>query len=146
MKDKDVRQSLNSPYWATETDEDTKLPGYDFCREIIEPGTNETFPDGAVGIRVDDDFWAVAALPLEYRSWKLPDLVKNLWSGFEGLRASYHPDSGTLEQRIEQLEGQVFGLERARAHLEADRRRLERVISKFPPARRRILDANEQIE
>lgn len=66
---------LVHPYWAV-ADE---LPDDDFSKEIVEPGTNDTFPDGAVGIRVDDDFWAVAALPLSFRNVPLEEIVKRFW-------------------------------------------------------------------
>lgn len=54
-------------------------PFDDFSKEIVEPGTNETFPNGAVGIRVDDDFWAVAALPYEYKDTPIEEIVAEYW-------------------------------------------------------------------
>lgn len=55
------------------------VPCYDFNKEIVEPGTNETFPDGAIGLRVDDDFWAVAALPYKFRDLQTRDIVDVLF-------------------------------------------------------------------
>ena len=51
----------------------------DFNREIIEPNINETYPEGAVGIRTDDDFWQVAALPLKFRELTIQEIVPILW-------------------------------------------------------------------
>lgn len=87
---------LAKPYWF----ERDSLPGNDFNREIVEPGTSETFPDGCVGIRVDDDFWAVAALPLEqYREKSVEAIVAELWPHMvDG--AAYAPDHGTVEMEV----------------------------------------------
>lgn len=54
-------------------------PFDDFCKEIIEPGANEDFPNGAVGIRVDNGFWAVAALPYEYKDVPIEQIVTEYW-------------------------------------------------------------------
>lgn len=61
---------LKHPFWV-----ESNPPFSDFSKEIVEPGTNSTFPDGAVGIRVDDDFWIVAALPYDYRDVPLEHIV-----------------------------------------------------------------------
>jgi hypothetical protein len=79
------------------------LPGLDFNREIFEPGTNENFPDGVVGIRVDDDFWAVAALPFSYVDKPLAELVAEFWAPYVS-EATLCPDSGSVEQRIYHVE------------------------------------------
>lgn len=82
---------LKSPYWFTDSTKHP-LPGHDFNREIVEPGTNETFPDGAIGIRVDGDFWEVAALPLEeFRNTTIEKLVEMLWPDITD--ATFEPDS-----------------------------------------------------
>ena len=121
-----IRETMKKPYWAVAEDE--KLPGHDFCREIVEPGTNETFPDGAVGIRVDDDFWAVAALPYEFKNQGLREIVKELWPWPACAGAIYCADSGTLGQRIEQLEAQVWRLEKERDGYSARVNRLEAIV------------------
>lgn len=95
-----IRDSLKNPYWVTDIDKD--LPACDVCREIIEPNTNEKFPLGAVGLRVDDDWWAVAVLPYEYKSWELKDILKDLWP--LEYRFTCHPDSGSQEQTFNRLE------------------------------------------
>lgn len=90
-----VRADLAAPFFAAADG----LPGLDFNRELIEPGTNDAYPEGAVGIRVDDDFWAVAALPLAYRDTPLPELVATLWPHYAE-QAEYCPDSGSPEQKV----------------------------------------------
>jgi len=68
---------LQSPYWASKDD---KFPTYDFNKEIIEPKVSITFPKGAVGIRVDDNFWQIAALPLsEFRHVSIEKIVEHFW-------------------------------------------------------------------
>lgn len=90
-------KQLEKPYYV---ERDT-LPGLDFNREIVEPGMNKTFPDGAVGVRVDSDFWAVAALPYgEYRDKPIKDIVAEFWPQYLD-QASFGADSGTVDQRIE---------------------------------------------
>lgn len=69
------REDIKSPYWIADRD----LPGYDFNRELVEPFTNEMFPKGAVGVRVDGDYWAVAALPWSCHEYKIEEIVKALW-------------------------------------------------------------------
>jgi hypothetical protein len=98
-----VRQ-LEGGYWVTETG----LPGLDFCRQIVPPGTEPSFPQGCVAVRVDDDFWCVAALPYQqYRDRGIREIVAELWPDYAEQGATYAPDSGTTEQRIYQLEQQV---------------------------------------
>jgi hypothetical protein len=88
--------TFEKPYYV-ETD---GLPGLDFNREIIPPGTNEAFPEGAIGIRVDGDFWAVAALPYSYLEKPLPEIVKEFWPQYMDT-ASFKAESGSVEQKIE---------------------------------------------
>lgn len=73
------------------------LPGNDFNREIVEPGVNETYPEGALGVRVDDDFWTVAVFPLEFRDLSIETLVPIVWPKITD--AEFRPDSGTPEQK-----------------------------------------------
>jgi len=56
-----IRDTIVEPYWVTPIGE--AMPGYDFNRELVAPGTNEDLPEGAVVIRTDCDFWTVAVLP-----------------------------------------------------------------------------------
>jgi len=87
----DLREELKAlpdPYWVGEN------PSFnDYNREIIEPGMIDVFPEGAIGIRVDDDFWAVAALPLSYIDTPLEDIVEALWPEHT-MDATYNPDVG----------------------------------------------------
>lgn len=102
---------LAKPYWVARDG----LPGLDFNREIVEPGRYDAFPDGAVGIYVDDDFWSVAALPLErYRDVPIQEIVAEVWPEYAA-QASYAPDRGTHEQAIHFLRIQLeTSMERAK--------------------------------
>lgn len=66
-------------------------PTSDFNREIAHPGVHPKFPKGCVGIRCDDDFWRVAALPYKYLDTKIEDIVKDLWPKLSKI-ATYGPD------------------------------------------------------
>jgi hypothetical protein len=68
-----------------------QLPGYDFNREIVQPGTNEHFPHGALGVRVDENFWAVAAMPLRFAGLSIQVIVAILWPTLVS-EAEYGPD------------------------------------------------------
>jgi len=135
----DIRKSLKKPYWATDVD----LPSHDFCRELITPGKNKNFPEGAIGLRVDDDFWAVAALPNKYLNWSLEDIVKNLWP--HAWKATFHPDSGTLAQKVEYLEAKVYHLGVENRGLYSKIRRFEQQARHWElPARREDLPPEGQ--
>lgn len=56
-----------------------ELPFSDFNKEINLPMTNKHYPDGAVGIRVDDGFWAVAALSYEFKDMTIQEIVAIMW-------------------------------------------------------------------
>jgi hypothetical protein len=87
---------LTAPYWIAK---DT-LPGLDFNRHLVRPGESEHFPDGAMGVYVDDDFWAVAALPLDrYGDMPIEEIVAEIWPTY-AKQATYTPDHGTIEQRL----------------------------------------------
>ncbi len=73
--------SLDDPYWAVPSH---RLPFHDFNKEIVLPGTNDSFPDGAIGIRVDDNFFEVAALPYTYLSLSVKEIVSMLWPEIMG--------------------------------------------------------------
>lgn len=84
---------LELPYWVTPTDE-LPFEQCDFNREIIEPFENRDFPDGAVAIRVDDNFWVVAALPLSYRDKSIQEIVAEFWP--DAKNVTYKPDAHDL--------------------------------------------------
>lgn len=83
MADRKAEMTLKKPYWVMPSDED--MPFDDFNREIVTPGLLPEFPDGAVGVRVDDDFYCIAALPFkEYIGVTIQEIVKEFWpSKFE---------------------------------------------------------------
>lgn len=87
--------NIEKPYWVC-TSDDYPFPGHDFNRDIVEPGDIEEFPEGAVGVRVDGDFWLVAILPLEkYRDVSIEDIVVEFWPDIENPR--FCPDSTDME-------------------------------------------------
>lgn len=145
-----IRSDLSAPYFASVGNGDDALPGLDFCRDIVQPGTNETFPDGAIGIRVDADFWSVAALPMKYLDVPLKDLVAELWPHYAG-EASFHPDSGSTEQAIEFSQDWARSRRHVERHymdqiaemqFEIDRLRGEKPPLKFFPIGKRRASAN----
>ena len=80
---------IEKPYWVASANE---VPFWDFNREIIPAGVLSLFPNGAIGIRVDDDFWAVAALPPEnYRDVPIQKIVAELWPELS-CEATFGPD------------------------------------------------------
>lgn len=66
------------------------LPSHDFNREIVEPGIAKVFPEGALGIRVDDNFWSVAILPYKFKELSIQDIVSVLWSDVKD--PEFNPD------------------------------------------------------
>jgi len=74
------RFAIEKPYWAAEYED---VMAYDFNRELVLPGQVAKFPNGTIGIRVDNDFFVVAALPLSWRNIPLTVLVANLWPEIE---------------------------------------------------------------
>ena len=87
---------FEKPYGAVTFEE---LPFWDFNREIVPPGSSETFPNGAIGVRVDDDFWVVAALPYqEYLNVPIEAIVARLWP--ECVEATFGPDSGLKPHEV----------------------------------------------
>lgn len=86
-------------YWWHADDKNTELSSFlDFNREIYLPkissnldGTTEQWPDGAIAIRVDSNFWLVGILPWEFYDVKIYDIVETLWPDlFE--QAGFEPD------------------------------------------------------
>lgn len=123
--------TLTPPYWLAKD----QLPGLDFNRCIVEPGTNEQFPEGAIGIYVDDDFWAVAALPYEkYSEVSIEDIVAEYWPHYVEA-ATYAPDHGTMEQRVYFANSRAEA-ERARADsLQRDHHKLQDEIARLRKGR-----------
>lgn len=79
------------------------LPTLDINREMFPPGTNKDYPEGAVGIRTDDDFFCVAALPWRYRDLSASVIAPILWADVleRNLCFEFNPDSGYLHFDIE---------------------------------------------
>jgi hypothetical protein len=63
-------------YWYKSWD---KLPSYDLNRAIVEPGKDLEYPQGALGIYADDDFYCVGVLPYEMRHYDFKTIVQILW-------------------------------------------------------------------
>lgn len=93
---------LEKPYGAMPDDEE--MPFTDFNKEIVAPGLLPDFPEGAIGVRVDGDFWEIAALPYaKYLDVPIQEIVKELWpSKFEG--AEFGEDSITTAEEIKIVE------------------------------------------
>lgn len=74
-------------------------------REIIEPGTNGTFLNGAVGFRFDEDFFAFAALPFRFRKIPVEKVMSILFPDRPVSEYEFLPDSGSpeMEARMEEL-------------------------------------------
>ena len=68
------RKTPDGLWWV----EDDPLT-HDFNREIVAPGIVDKFPDGAVAVRVDDDFFIVAVLPYEFVGLGIERIVPVLW-------------------------------------------------------------------
>ena len=79
---------LKEPYFTVSTD----LPSLDFNKEIVEPGTHREFPQGVIGIRVDDDFWQVGLLPYYYKGIPIEEIVEEFWTDLTS-RATYNKDT-----------------------------------------------------
>lgn len=82
-----------APYWHDPFTEEWGIPFDDFNREVIEPGELPDLPDGAVGIRMDDDFWTCAVLPLTYRDKTVSEICMELWPEHHH-KMTFKPDSG----------------------------------------------------
>lgn len=80
-------------------------PFNDFNRDIEEPGSNKCYPEGALGIRADDDFWTIAVLPLEFRSLSIEELVPVLWPHIEN--PIFNPDAEPLPPELRALMQEV---------------------------------------
>jgi len=84
-------RELERPYWVILESDDEPFPAHDFNREIVRPGLLPDFPEGAVGIRIDWNFWPVAALPYEeYKDVPIRKIVNEFWPQID--RPRYGPD------------------------------------------------------
>ena len=84
---------FKKPYWYDNNSDN--LISLDFNRELHPPGTYDEYPDGVVGIRMDDDFWACAALPWEYHNKPVEEIVYELWPELKNdPSVEFKPDSG----------------------------------------------------
>ena len=81
-------------WWASI---DLPFSDCDFNKEVVEPDINEHYPEGVVGIRVDDDSWQVGAIPLEFKDLTIQEIVEVLWP--EEKNPSFNPDVIALEIR-----------------------------------------------
>lgn len=69
-----------------------EMPFSDFNREVVPPGTNPKYPEGAVGIRMDWDFWTAAVLPYRFVGLDCMTIVRTLWPDVED--PTVWPDHG----------------------------------------------------
>lgn len=137
-------KKFNKPYWVMRK----SLPGLDFNREIVEPGTDPKVPEGGIGIRVDDDFWAVAFLPhAEYKDRSLQDIVAELWPTYAS-QATYAPDHGSVEQKLhraritaEREAERAENAERELSALRAEHERLKAGRTDLTPRSRTRMEA-----
>lgn len=68
--------------------------GYDFNREIVNPGSHKKYPEGGIGLRTDDDFFAAAILPWKFHALPLLNIVEMLWPGVSSkAKFRLNPDS-----------------------------------------------------
>jgi hypothetical protein len=93
---------LELPYGVMPDDEE--MPFSDFNKEILAPGLLLEYPDGAIGVRVDGDFYSIASLPYDkYLNVPIQDIVKEFWpSKFDG--ADFGEDSVTTADEIKIVE------------------------------------------
>lgn len=88
---KQILETMSNEYWFCKEEDSLLQSFHDFNREIIEPGVNDNFTEGAVGIRVDDDFWVAAILPYEMRKFSIEELVAAIWPDITDAR--FNPDT-----------------------------------------------------
>lgn len=58
---------------------DPKHPFWDFTKCIVDPGTNESYPEGAIGVRGDDNFWSIAVFPDKFKPLTIQEIVTIVW-------------------------------------------------------------------
>lgn len=79
------------------------LPSRDFNKDIIHPNNySDEYKEGALGLRVDGDFWAVAAMPYEFSELTTKEIVTILWPESVG-KAYFKPDSVESEDDYKQM-------------------------------------------
>lgn len=86
-------------------------PWKDFTREIVE--ANEEYPEGAVSIRGDIDFYHVAILPYHFKDIPVIDIVETLWPNLSD--PVIYPDHGdhywvALDDQSLEIPGEPFEL------------------------------------
>ena len=83
-----------SPYYVG-----CALPTLDFNKEICPPGTIERFPEGVVGLRTDDNFFTVGAIPYEFRDLSIKDIAETLYAElYDTQEFSYNEDQMVITQ------------------------------------------------
>ena len=82
---------MSERFFVTPT-KDLPFEENDFNREIVHPGENKDFPNGCVGIRIDDNFWVVAVLPYSYKDKTIQEIVQELWP--DAKNVTFKPDHG----------------------------------------------------
>ena len=65
-------------YWVYDA---ASIPFNDFNKEICLPGVHPDFPEGALGIRADENFWQVGLLPYRFHELSMEDIAGILWPG-----------------------------------------------------------------
>lgn len=86
-------RDVPEPYWVGKKGVD--LPSFDFNREIVKPSTNSEYPDGAVRILADWDFFTVAILPYRFRGLYIEEIAAALWPEID--TPCCQPDHGSWE-------------------------------------------------
>lgn len=66
----------------------------DFNKEIVDPG-NALMPEGACGVRSDDNFWTEAILPYRFAGLSIQEIVAVLWPQFR--EPKFGPDVGKFD-------------------------------------------------
>lgn len=79
-----MRDPLHEEFWF-----DPTHPWNDYCFDVEKPGINDVYPNGCIGIRVDDDFWVVAVFPLGFLGMSIQEMVQVLWPD-KAATAVYH--------------------------------------------------------
>jgi hypothetical protein len=81
------RRAPDGGYWCQPED---SLSFDDFNKEIVPPGAMKRFPEGACGIRSDDDFWIEAVFPFKFTELTIEEIVSVVWPG--AVKPVFKPD------------------------------------------------------